>query len=1024
MSETKPGQCVLTLHLLYRNKLNVLLFVLLVFHISAGNATETDTAIDPVKRISFTTAAPPPPTAIDVDAATNHTNDPPKIRRSLRLPNTTFPLNYHLHIVTHIHREVFEFTGNVTMDIEIRQSTNEIVLHAKNLTVNAITLLELHTHETLRDLTYSYEKYGSYLIIQPIENYIAFEAGQRYRLEILYTGTMRADTFGIYWMTYRDEKNSTVYVTATQFEPTSARLAFPCYDEPSFKANFTISLTHSNRYTAISNMMVRQIEPSIDANAAHGDNSIDTTMVTTTFHTTPPISTYLVAFVISDFVYISEEYRGVQQRIFTSPLIADKGRDALKNSVRTVAMLEDFFGIDYPLAKLDHVALKDNYGSAMENWGLITYKEGNLVQRENADKLKKLKDVLVQNHEIAHQWFGNLVSPQWWSYAWLNEGFATYFGYLVTDLLYPEYKTMDYFLTDIAERAYSYNYMTVRPMTYYVENETSIMSVFDIISYQRAACVIKMFHHAFNQKTFVNGISQYLRKYQYSVANELNLFDAVQTAVAADPTFSEQSWSQDGVRDIMLSWTHSEWIPIVSIARDYVSNTITIKQRSKNKNSREHWWIPLNFASASAADFENTHVDYFMPPLEEVTLNASQLGIELRVDDWLIVNKQQTGFYHVLYNDANLWLIAKQLQDNHTVIHALNRAAIFQDLGPLIENNEIQSVDVIFELLKYLEYEDNLMPWNQVADTIAFLGKNLYDTPSFKLYTHFMRQLIRPMYRRLYEMPLLKNLTCTESLARQKIMEMACMVDLQECLDYTHNLAHKYIFDNVTFGNDMNYYAMYETILCLGVKYLSDEEFNAILNIFAERQRDTLWNDDLIYSLRCTQSKTHLQQYLNLLLGENSTKSIMNDNESIMYLFYLFMSNPAARPVMWQFFDSNYRMLCRSELFVENFNRIAEYTKRSHHYEFHALRDKIAVELAKVGREKSLIAPNSPRIGRKVRISETFLEKFSTQIHDWLRRHQQATYAASLGARSSATQIGNLFRVAGKFLRKVLIKKG
>ncbi|XP_054725825.1 aminopeptidase N [Anastrepha obliqua] len=980
---------------------------LLFFDKSSGISIEADTAKHS-------------PTA-DVDSSTN-ISTANGVPRSLRLPNTTYPLHYYLHIISNIHREEFEYVGNVTIEIAIRESTNEIVLHAKNLSDFAISMLELHTHEKLDDLTYTYDPHASFLIIHPIENYQAFEAGQHYRLEILFKGLMHEDTFGIYWMIYSDQKNNTVYVTATQFEPTSARLAFPCYDEPSFKANFTISLTHSNYYTAISNMMVRQIEPNIDANAALDDN--DTSMVTTTFHTTPAISTYLVAFVISDFVYISEEYRGVVQRIFTSPRIADKGRKALKNAVHTVAMLEDYFGIDYPLAKLDHIALKKNFGSAMENWGLITYKEDNLVQRDGADLHKKLKDILTQNHEIAHQWFGNLVSPQWWTYAWLNEGFATYFGYVITDLLYPEYKTMDFFLTDIAERAYSYNYMTVRPMTYYVEKESEIISVFDIISYQRAACVIKMFHHAFNQKTFVRGVSNYLRKYQFTVANELDLFDAVQSAVAEDPTFSQVAWSQHSVRSIMLSWTHSEWIPIVSISRDYEQNTITIRQRSKDQNSREHWWIPLNFASASAPNFERTSVDYFMPPVAEVTLNASDLGIELRLDDWLIVNKQQTGFYHVLYNDANLWLLAKQLHDNHTLIHPLNRAAIFQDLGPLIENNEIQSVDVIFELLQYLQYEENLIPWNQVADTIVFLSKNLFGTLSHKMYHHFVRELIRPMFKRLFEMPLNENLTNTELLARQKIMEMACLVDLKECLDYTHNLAHEYIFGSVKLDNDMNYYAMYETILCLGVKYLSDKEFNDILDLFAKAERETLWYDDLIYSLRCTQSQTHLRQYLNLLLGENSTKSIMNDSESMMYLFYLFKSNLAARPVMWEFFESNYRVLCRSQMFVENFNRIAEYMTRLYHSQFLDLRNKIDIELQKVGREKSIIAADSIRIGKKVKISETFLEKFNNQIYEWLKRRQQSTYAASLGVRSSAAQIGHMFRVAGKFLRNVLIKKG
>ncbi|XP_067616533.1 aminopeptidase N isoform X3 [Eurosta solidaginis] len=811
------------------------------------------------------------------------------------------------------------------------------------------------------------------------------------------------------------------YVTATQFEPTSARLAFPCYDEPSYKANFTISLTHSNCYTAISNMMVRQIEPYIDANDAPGQN--DVSMVTTTFQTTPAISTYLVAFVISNFEYISEEYRGIKQRVYTSPPIADKGRKALKNAVRTVSMFEDYFGIKYPLAKLDHIALKKNYGLAMENWGLITYKEDSLVEQESVGLHKQLKDMLTQNHEIAHQWFGNLVSPQWWTYAWLNEGFATYFSYVVTDLIYPEYKTMDFFLTDIAERAYSYNYMTVRPMTYYVEKESEIVSVFDIISYQRAACVIKMFHHAFNQKTFVRGISKYLSKYQYAVANETDLFNEVQAAVAQDLTFSHLEWSHHSVGNIMYSWTHSEWIPIVSIVRDYEKNTITIRQRSKDQNTSEHWWIPLNFASASQPEFERTRADYFMPPIPEVTLNANELGIELRNNDWLIVNKQQTGFYHVHYNDANLWLIAKQLHDDHTVIHPLNRAAIFQDMGPLIENNEIQSVDVIFELLQYLQYEDNLIPWNQVADTIEFLGKNLFGTSSHKLFNHFVRQLIRPLFRRLFETPLHENLTNTDLMARQKVLEMACLVDLRECLDYTHNLARESIFRNVKFSNDMSYYAMDETILCLGVKYLSDEEFNEILNILSKAERETPWYDDLIYSLRCTQSPSHLQQYLNLLLCENSTKSIMNDSDSMMYLLYLFKSNRAARPVMWNFFENHYRVLCQSQMFIENFNRIAEYMTKYQRSMFLDLHSKIANELEKVGRQSSLIANDSPHVGKKVKLSETFLEKFNDQIYEWLKRHHQSTFAASLGARSSAAQIGRLFRVAGKFLRKMQERK-
>ncbi|XP_043071150.1 puromycin-sensitive aminopeptidase-like protein isoform X2 [Drosophila grimshawi] len=642
-------------------------------------------------------------------------------RQSLRLPNDTYPLSYQLHISSNIHLGDLSFSGNATIDIEIRRSTNEIVLHAKNLSDIQITLrlLDSVNHESAGELldyvTHSYVPHATFLIIHPIMNYQAFEAGQRYRLQISYTGLMGTQPKGLYWMPYEEEiTNRTTYVAATQSEPTYARLIFPCYDEPGFKSNYSIKLTHSSSLVAVSNMPVLELQN-------QGE------LTTTTFQTTPIMSTYLVAFVISNFEHISETYRGVTQSIYSSSTCKDKGRSALKNAVQTVAALEDYFGVSYSLPKLDHVALKKNQGAAMENWGLITFKEDSLLAHGVTDRHKRIKNMLMQNHEISHQWFGNLVSPEWWTYVWINEGFATYFSYLITDMLHPEDHVMDIFMKDEAEHAFSYsNFFDVRPMTYYVETEADIMNVFDIISYKRSACVIKMFHHAFHQKTFVRGISHYLKKFQYSVVNELDLFDAIQAAILEDALFPQQTWSHK-IRDIMLSWTHSEWLPIVSVIRNYENDTITFRQRSIHSKS-EHWWIPLNFASAQSPSFDNTHVEYFMPPLMEHTLSLEELNLKLAGSDWLIVNKQQTGFYHVLYDTDNLQAIARQLQQNHTVIHAINRAALFQDLAPQVERNEIESVDVLFDLFKYLEFEDDLAPWSQVADTMEFLDCKLFES--------------------------------------------------------------------------------------------------------------------------------------------------------------------------------------------------------------------------------------------------------------------------------------------------------
>ncbi|KAH8293676.1 hypothetical protein KR054_002727 [Drosophila jambulina] len=947
---------------------------------------------------------------------------PTRDRPSLRLPNETYPLLYRLHISSDIHQGTLLFSGNATIDVAIWQSTNEIVLHAKNLTNIQITVRQLTGGDVdggwdvVDDLTHTLNQDAAFLIIHPRENYQAFEAGQRYRLEILYTGIMMSKPKGLYYMDYRDEQsNRTVYVAATQSEPTYARLIFPCYDEPGFKSNFSIKLTHGSSHTAISNMPVKEVH-------SHGD------LTTTLFHTTPPMSTYLMAFVISDFERISETFRGVTQSIYSPPSTKEKGQSALKNAVRTVAAFEDYFGISYPLLKLDHVALKKNYGAAMENWGLITYKEANLLHQDSADMHKRVMDKITQNHEIAHQWFGNLVSPEWWTYAWMNEGFATYFSYVITDLLYPEDKVMDMFVADEADRAYSYNsFFDVRPMSSYVEKEKDIMAAFDIITYKRAACVIKMFHHAFRQKTFVRSISRFLEKYRYSVANELNLFDALQAELQEDEYFSHQVWASR-IRDIMLSWTHSEWMPIVLVTRNYENNSITFNQRSIHSKD-ELWWIPLNFATAQTPSFEDTQVDVFMPPQSQYSVTLEDLKLQLGGRDWIIVNKQQTGFYHVHYDTDNLRAIARQLQTNHSLIHPVNRAALFRDLKPLIEHNEIEQVDVLFEMLKYLEYEEDMLPWNQVADTIEFLRRNLFGTASESLFNEFVRRLVNPMFHRMFLNPAVEHVSNSALDAGQVILQMACVADSQECLEYTRRLAKEYIFKKINLTNDLDYYATYDTVLCMGVKYLSDRDFYAVIDMMQATDRNTVYYDDMIYSLRCTQSHRHLLYYLEVLLGENSTHLILSDPEAMMYLSYVYKSNLAARPVIWQYIDRNYKLLCRSPNFVEHFNQIAEFVPRQQRPQFERLRQAIAshMELEALSASEHLIESNSVLVGKKGKISENFLDKFQQQIHNWLMSEvppeaakSDAMLAASLSVANGSSRPQGILKDATRVVRSAL----
>ncbi|XP_037811881.1 uncharacterized protein LOC119603780 [Lucilia sericata] len=935
--------------------------------------------------------------------------------RSLRLPNSTYPLHYHWHITTNVHKGDLDFKGNVSIVIDIKESTDEIVLHAKKLRNFSIICYDLETGTQLQDLTYTHDNRTNFLIIHAREYYQVFEVMKKYRLEIHYEGTMNEKHAGLYWLAYQDHNNQTIYHAATQFEPTSARLALPCYDEPAFKANFTIRVTHGKIYNVISNMDVDKV-------IEHSDSDLSTT----TFYTTPLMSTYLVAFVVSNFGFISEEYRNVTQRLYTPPTSKNKGLKQLKFAIRTLTVIEDYLGIAYPLKKLDHIALNKNYGAAMENWGLITYKEDYLLYGDS-HMHQRVKDTMTIVHEVSHQWFGDLVSPEWWSYAWLNEGFATYFAHIFIDLLHPEYKSMEYFLIETADRAYSYNEfnMSPHPMTHYVETDRDITMIFDIISYSKAACVIRMFHHAFNQKTFVRGIQSFLTKYQYSVANELQLFDCLQEALEKDPALHNAEWVSS-VSNIMMSWTHSKWIPIVNVVRNYEDNTITIKQRSKNPNYNEHWWIPLNFATASNNNFNRTTVDYFMPPIQEVTLNLSDFGIELKEDDWLVVNKQQTGFYHVLYDDENLRRIAHALQQNHLVIHEFNRADLFQNLHSLIEHNEF-SIDVIFELLKYLINEDNLLVWNFVSPTVELLERNLYGTPSHELFKQFLKQIIGPIYHKLISHAHSSGKMITDKL-HTPLLRMACIVDLPECLEYTRQLGFDYIFQNIEFETDNNdFFVTKDTVLCSACRYLSNEEFNSIIKVVSATDRNTKQYEDILYNLRCTQNSAQIRYYLDIVFGANSTQFIPNQSESLIYVVYLFRTNMMARGVIWQYISKHYEYLVRSPSFVDIFNRIAEFVPTHRRSQFYDLHHKIMRELKSMGEEYSsnLIKIDSPKIGKKVKMSESFLEKFGNDIHNWLLENQMPppTYAASMmdvqTHNGGAQRFGNIFRLAGNLYRQL-----
>ena len=317
---------------------------------------------------------------------------------------------------------------------------------------------------------------------------------------------------------YKDSQGTERYLAATQFESTDARRAFPCWDEPECKATFDVTLVIPEELTAISNMPVISQTP------------VDQGRSSVSFDTTPVMSTYLLAFIVGDISCIQQESKsGTLMRVWTTKGKEEQGRFALETSLELLDFYNEYFGIPFPLPKLDHIALPDFAAGAMENWGAITYREvALLVDPDNSSAGTRQIVAAIISHEMAHMWFGDLVTMKWWNDLWLNESFASWMGDKAVDAIHPEWDMWTQFLTADTASAFSLDGLTnSHPIEQEVNNPAEIGQLFDAISYSKGGSVLRMLEDYIGAKDFRTGISAYLNKHSYANAETSDLWNAL-----------------------------------------------------------------------------------------------------------------------------------------------------------------------------------------------------------------------------------------------------------------------------------------------------------------------------------------------------------------------------------------------------------------------------------------------------------------------------------------------------------------
>ncbi|POI32927.1 hypothetical protein CIB84_003321 [Bambusicola thoracicus] len=389
----------------------------------------------------------------------------------VRLPKHVVPLHYHLLI--HPNLTTLTFTGTVAIDIAVTQPTKAVVLHSKRLRVTRAAI-EAGAGSTcaVREVR---------VLQQPILEQLALMAaeplcaGHNYTISIQYSANLSDSFHGFYKSTYRTQDGELRVLASTHFEPTSARMAFPCFDEPAFKAMFSVKIRREPNHLALSNMpLVKSV-------------NIASWLVEDHFDTTVKMSTYLVAFIVSDFKSISQvTSHGVKISVYTVPEKINQAHYALDAAVKLLDFYEDYFNIPYPLPKQDLAAIPDFQSGAMENWGLTTYRESALLyDPEKSSASSRLWITMIIAHELAHQWFGNLVTMEWWNDLWLNEGFAKFMELLSVNVTHPELRVEDYFLRRCFDAMEVDALNSSHPVSTPVEDPAQILEMFDEVSYEK-----------------------------------------------------------------------------------------------------------------------------------------------------------------------------------------------------------------------------------------------------------------------------------------------------------------------------------------------------------------------------------------------------------------------------------------------------------------------------------------------------------------------------------------------------------
>lgn len=643
-------------------------------------------------------------------------------------------------------RSSLQLSGTVTIrGKKVGAPSQRLTFHQHELRITKATITHITKKEkiTVAVDRISHHKSFDEVRLHTTERVFAGE----YEITLEFKGPITRVMDGVYPCTFKQDGQQKQLV-ATQFESHHARQAFPCIDEPEAKATFDLTLVSPVGETVLGNTPVK-------TQKTEGDKLV------TTFETTPIMSTYLLAFVYGELQSLEKTTKnGTVVRTFATAQHVANTAFALETAVRCLEYFEDYFAIPFPLPKCDFVALPDFASGAMENWGLITFREHSLlVDPENTSLPVKQYVAEVVCHELTHQWFGNLVTMRWWTDLWLNEGFANVMAYLAVDELFPEWKMMTQYIVEEQQIALKLDALeNTHAIEVPVNHPDEIRTIFDTISYSKGGSCILMLLKYLGQEDFREGLRYYLKKHAYDNTDTVDLWDALEH-VSGKP-----------VRKIMSAWTSQPGYPVVKVTTsgtrvDLQQEQFFINPGARKKHSKQLWPIALGGG--------NKTPDMLTGPTASFTNEESR---ELKL------NRDQSSFIRVIYDEPQTEVLAKQIREGN--LSPVDRLGVLSDAFEAAKAGYSDTLSAL-RLLEAFQDEDSDVVWDIITANFAAIRNIMNDEQLRTATKPFGRQLIAKQLSRLGLEPK-KNDSHFDTLLRPTVVSIAAICDEQTVVDDIH----------------------------------------------------------------------------------------------------------------------------------------------------------------------------------------------------------------------------------------------